>query len=234
MIDQDVRADMTTDQAPARSELDGRRRPKAKRAKRAGRSSGPVAAVGRLARRAGGALREVPGVLSDWFYLVYDDALDRPVRAVKVLAAIVAAVAVLAGLCWFQAHRYEQTSQARAAALETGKAATIKLMSYNFRSVDRQIDETKDLLTGSFADQYAELVRTSIAPNTKDKQVIVHSAVSHNSVVSSSPGEVVLLMFVNQQSESKLKPEPILTTSRVRVTLQNEDGKWRVSELTPV
>jgi Mce-associated membrane protein len=189
-------------------------------------------ARGMLARAAGAA-RAVPGIAEDRLRRAYDDAIARPVRAVRMLGVVVAVVAVLAGLCWFVAHRQSETQQARTDATNTANKSVVKLMSYNWRSVDRQVDATKDLVTGQFKDDYAQLVQGSIQPTAKDKQAAVQTAILKSSVVSSSPGEVVLLVYITQESQTLANPDGDQTNTALRVSLENENGKWMISELKP-
>jgi Mce-associated membrane protein len=44
----------------------------------------------------------------------------------------------------------------------------------------------------------------------------------------------VVLLFVNQSTQSKDRPEPTLTSSSVVVTLSKADGKWLISLFNPV
>jgi Mce-associated membrane protein len=195
-----------------------------------GQASPKVSVVSRVVD----ALKATPAAATDAFLRVYDDVLDRPVRAVRILGIVVLVLAVLTGLLWYQDKRYEQTADARTAAMSTAASSVVKLLSYNFRTIDRQVAETQGMITGKFKDDYAALVKNTVAPSAKDKQIAIQTAIADNAVVSSSTDQVVLLMFVNQQSESLLKPDAVLTGSRIRVTLLNEQGKWLISELTPV
>jgi Mce-associated membrane protein len=90
------------------------------------------------------------------------------------------------------------------------------------------------MLTGKFKDDYAALVKNTVTQAAKDEQVAIQTAIVNESVVSSNPDRVVLLVFINQQSEGKANPNPILTGSRLRVTLEHQADKWLISELTPV
>src|SRR5882757_6535152 len=189
-------------------------------------------ARGMLARAAGVA-RAVPGAAEDRVRRAYDDAVARPARAVRTLGIVVVAAAVVAGLCWFVAHRQSETLQARIDATNTANKSVVKLMSYNWRSVDRQVDATKGLVTGQFKDDYAHLVQGSIQPTAKDKQAAVQTAILKSSVVSSSPGEVVLLVYITQESQTLANPGGDQTNTALRVSLENENGKWMISELKP-
>jgi Mce-associated membrane protein len=189
------------------------------------------------APRLGGALggvKRLPGAVSDGFGRLVDAAAERPVRAIRVLGATVAVLAVLAGLFAWQAQRYAGMDAARAEALEQGKRAVVKLMSYNFRTVEDQVANTQDLITGDFKDQYADLVAKNIAGGAKDKQISVQTQVLENAVVEDGSDHMVLLMFLDQESGSKLKGDTQSTVSRMRVTVDRDADRWLVSELKPV
>lgn len=164
----------------------------------------------------------------------YDNAAAHPVRAVKVFGIVVAVFAVVAGLLWFQADHYARLDAARADAVKQGEGAVGRLMSYSFRSADRQVEKTQDLVTGKFKDDYAQFINTKIAPFAKNKQMDVQSSVDRSAVISSSLDEAVVLMYVDTDSEGQLSLTGGSTVSGLRVTLENEDGKWKVSDLTPV
>jgi Mce-associated membrane protein len=44
----------------------------------------------------------------------------------------------------------------------------------------------------------------------------------------------VVLVFVNKQSWSKEKPEPVMTQATVRVTMAKVDGSWLISKFEPI
>jgi Mce-associated membrane protein len=153
------------------------------------------------------------------------------VRAVA-LAVVVGAVlaAVLGWQCW----RQQRAEEARAGAMAVAKSSVTQLLSYNYLNVDRQAADTERLLTAQFARDYAAMVRTNIAGPAKAQRAAIQTQVVSSAVVSAEPDEVVLLMYVNQQSQAAATPNPVLTGSRVRVTLRRAAGTWLVSELTPV
>ena len=164
----------------------------------------------------------------------YDSALARPVRAVRIFGIAVAVIAVLASLLWFQADHYARLDAARNQGVQDGEAAVGRLLSYNFHAMDRQVERTQDLVTGKFKDDYAQFINTQVAPAAKDKQASVETTVDRSAVVSSSLSEVVLLMYVDSDSETELGSAADTALRGFDVTLQKEDGKWKVSELKPV
>jgi Mce-associated membrane protein len=48
------------------------------------------------------------------------------------------------------------------------------------------------------------------------------------------PDRAVVLLFVNQVTTSKDRPDPALAASSVLVTLTKEQGRWLISEFNPV
>jgi Mce-associated membrane protein len=184
--------------------------------------------------RIGAGLRRVPAAVSDGFGRLVDAAADRPVRAVRILGATVAVLAVLAGAFAWQAQRYADRDAGRAEAMEQGKRAVVRLLSYNFRTVADQVADTRDLVTGDLKGQYADLVAGSVAPGAKDKQVAIQTQVLQEAVVADGGDHMVLLMFLDQESGSRLKGDQQSTGSRVRVALDREGDRWLVSGLEPV
>ncbi len=48
------------------------------------------------------------------------------------------------------------------------------------------------------------------------------------------PDSAVVLVFINQTTESKDRPDASFTNSAVRVTLKKIDGAWLISSFDPV
>ena len=48
------------------------------------------------------------------------------------------------------------------------------------------------------------------------------------------PDTAVVLVFINQTTESKDRPDASFINSAVRVTLQKADGGWLISSFDPV
>jgi len=61
----------------------------------------------------------------------------------------VAVLAVVAGWSFYQADHYARLDAARADAVKQGEGAVGRLLSYSFRTSDRQVEKTQDLVTGS-------------------------------------------------------------------------------------
>ncbi|MBV8932886.1 MAG: hypothetical protein JO285_10100, partial [Kutzneria sp.] len=85
-----------------------------------------------------------------------------------------------------------------------------------------------------FHDEFSDLTRRVVAPAARDQQIVTKTTVAGSSVVSAQPEQVVLLMFLDQVTQTKSDPASRVDGARVRVTLRQVDGQWLVAELTPL
>jgi Mce-associated membrane protein len=150
-----------------------------------------------------------------------------------------AAAAVL-GLCaaiFLLYQRVEQASDvdaARQSAIDAARTRLPQLLSYDFHSLDKDLAGGRAATTGTFRDKYVELTTKVVAPAAQQQQIVTKTTVAGASVVSAEPDRVVLLVFLDQVTQTKADPSSRIEGARVRTTLQRQDGQWLVSDLTPV
>lgn len=156
----------------------------------------------------------------------------------KVIAAVVGVVVIaLVALVAFLGKGYlddRATEQARVDAVAAASDQAAKMLSYNYNEVDQQLAAAADGLTGDFRDEYTTLVEGTIAPGAKEKKLTVQATVQAGSVVSASPDDVVVLLFVNQITTSADVPDAATTGSRVRMEMHKDGDRWLTGRLTPV
>ncbi|WP_028935814.1 hypothetical protein [Pseudonocardia spinosispora] len=158
----------------------------------------------------------------------------RPERAVRLLGVVVCALALVGALCWWRSAHQDRLDAARAQATSTAVNAVTDLLSYDYRSIDQQVGNTRGAVTGGFADDYARLVHDTVAPGAKDQQLSMSTSVLDTAVVSGGEDEVELLVFLDQQSRTRFTPKPGFSPQQVRVTMLRTPDGWRVSQLRPV
>jgi Mce-associated membrane protein len=159
---------------------------------------------------------------------------EQPRGALVALGCIAGVLALAAGALVYLVEGNYADQQARTAALQVAQDRAISLLSYDYRTIDRQVANNDDALTGKFKDDYTTLVNKVIFAAVKAQQVTTQTQVVAQSVVSGNTHEVTVLLFLNQQSQIKGQASPVLTGSRLSVTLENNDNKWQISDLTPV
>lgn len=158
----------------------------------------------------------------------------------KVLASllallVVASLALLGGLLYFS---YLPDRETDAAAAKTAIAAategTIAILSYSPDNLDHDFSSAKSHLTGDFLKYYNQFTSQIVAPAAKEKSVKTNAVVIRAALSEFRPDSATLLLFVNQTTQSKDRPEPSYSSSSVVVKMTKIDGKWLISEFTPV
>ena len=148
-------------------------------------------------------------------------------------AAVAAAFAALVGAAGFLGWQAWQQHQVAAAAEEAQRAAVSYaevLTSIDSDKVDENFKEVLDGATGEFKDMYTqssvELRQLLIENKATARGVVVESAVQ-----SASKDKAVVLLFVDQSVANAKLPDPRIDRSRMKMTLEKLDGRWRASKV---
>jgi Mce-associated membrane protein len=172
-----------------------------------------------------------------------DDAVEAPVEQgsrfswtrllVVALPALALIIALGVGyLKWLDGTARESRSAAEA-SVRAASESTIAILSYKPETVDRDLKAAADRLTGSFRQQYAQLVSDVVAPGAKQQHISAVATVPAAASVSATGKQAVVLVFVDQTTTIG-NDAPTQSTSSVRVTLDNVDGRWLISQFDPV
>ena len=111
---------------------------------------------------------------------------------------------------------------------------TVALLSYAPETLDKDLANAKSHLTGEFLKYYSQFTDQIVAPAARQKGVKTEATVARAAVSELHADSAVVLVFVNQVTTSKDRPDPALATSSVVVKLTNTDGRWLISEFNPV
>jgi Mce-associated membrane protein len=158
-------------------------------------------------------------------------------NAIPLLAAVlvIATVGLAAWLYYFQ-YRPDRATEAGAAksAISAATDGTVAILSYSPDTLDRDFASAKSHLTGDFLSYYNQFTEQIVAPAAKQKSLKTSAVVVRAAVSELRPDSAVVLVFVNQSTVSKERPEPALASSSVLVKLTKADGKWLISSFDPV
>ncbi|ODR22385.1 twin-arginine translocation pathway signal [Mycobacterium gordonae] len=152
-----------------------------------------------------------------------------------VLALIVlGSLSVLGGLYWFS-YRPDRAVDADAAkaAITAASDGTIAILSYSPDTLDRDFSSARSHLTGDFLSYYDQFTQQIVAPAAKQKAVKTTAVVLRGALTDFHPDSATVLLFINQSTQSRDRPEPATTSSSVLVTLTKADGKWLISQFNP-
>jgi Mce-associated membrane protein len=166
---------------------------------------------------------------------------EKPKRAINwsrvvaygVLPALALVLAMAAGFLKWQDNSVRNSDVARDESVQAAKDTTIKMLSYKLDSVEKDLNDARNLLTGEFRDSYTSLINDVVIPGAKEKQISAVASVPAAASVSAEPNHAVVLVFVNQTVVVG-QDAPTDTASSVRVALDKVGDRWLISKFDPV
>ncbi|HEY9304981.1 MAG TPA: hypothetical protein VIO95_11890 [Mycobacterium sp.] len=164
-------------------------------------------------------------------------ALRRWVKVVPVVLALllVAAGALTAWLYFTQYRRDEQTDTAAAqSAINAARDGTVALLSYKPDTLNQDFAAAKSHLTGDFLNYYDQFTKQIVTPAAKEKSLTTTAQVVGAAASELHPDSAVVLLFVNQATTSKDRPDPAMAASSVLVSLTKVHGTWLITKFQPI
>ncbi|MEV0170130.1 hypothetical protein AB0I00_03225 [Streptomyces sp. NPDC050803] len=156
-------------------------------------------------------------------------ASRRRTLLTAALCALLVTGLVAAGVLGWQYGQARQAQNARGEAMAAARKAAPVVLSYDHRHLERDFARARALLTGKFRDEYRRTTTGVVGPTAKKYRGVVRATVATASVVSASPDRVVVLLFVNQATESTQVSGSRLDLNRVRMTMADTSEGWKVS-----
>ncbi len=155
-------------------------------------------------------------------------------RPIVVATLVVGTLGVAAGVFFFQYRPDRQIDDAAAhRAVRAASDGAVASLSYSPPSMDRDFATAKSHLTGAFLAYYDKFTKEFVTPMVQQKHIAQTAAVVRAAVSELHPDSAVVLVFLNETTMSKEKPEPLTTPSSVRITLTKVNGSWLISKLDP-
>jgi Mce-associated membrane protein len=165
---------------------------------------------------------------------------SRRLRYVKVVPLLLVLLLLLTGgvTAWLYFERYQprrQTDPGVARAVVTAASdGTVALLSYSPESLDKDFANAKSHLSGDFLSYYNEFTEQIVTPAAKQKSLKTIAHVIGAGVSELHPNSAVVLVFVDQSTTSKDKPDPAMAASSVLVSLTRVNGNWLITKFDPV
>jgi Mce-associated membrane protein len=150
-------------------------------------------------------------------------------------ASVIAAVGLAA--CLFVLHYRPDRQLDDAAAQRAIRAASdgaVAALSYSSENMERDFTRARSHLTGDFLAYYDKFTKEIVIPTVQQKHLGQTASVLRAAVLELEPNSAVVLVFLNETTTSKDKPQPLITSSAVRITLTKVGGSWLISKLDPV
>ncbi len=155
--------------------------------------------------------------------------------ALMIAILLVASAGAAGGVYWWMYRPDRLTNEAaQQQAREAATQGTVALLSYAPDTLDKDLANAKSHLTGEFLKYYSQFTDQIVAPAARQKGVKTEATVARAAVSEMHPDNAVVLVFVNQVTTSKDRPDPALATSSVMVRVTKSDGRWLISEFNPI
>ena len=148
----------------------------------------------------------------------------------SALPLLLAASLLVSGfLGWkqWQAHQLNEAGeQARQAAIAYAGVLT----SIDSNNVDQNFRQVLDGATGEFKDMYTQS-SVQLRQLLIDNKATAHGVVVDSAIASESMGKVVVLLFIDQTVTNAQVPDPRIDRSRIKITMEKIDGRWKASKV---
>ena len=165
-----------------------------------------------------------------------DDSEAKPTgrgqRRILIALAALTALVVLAGvgILGWQFWQTKQVEWAREDAQRAAVSYAQILTSIDSNKVDENFAQVLDGATGEFKDMYSQSSVT-LRQLLIDNKATAHGVVVESAVQSASKNQVVVLLFVDQSVQNSSAPDPRIDRSRIKMTMDKVDGRWRASKV---
>jgi len=137
------------------------------------------------------------------------------------------------GVTWWFSHRNDAAAGASDAAMSAARDAVPALLSYDYKTYDAGVQNAASYAGGTFAGQYTKSMK-ELRPQAIKLKAVVTAAISTLGVVSASPDQVTVLVFVNQTRTNTNLSSAKVDQDRVVLTMQPIDGHWKVVKVIAV
>jgi len=142
----------------------------------------------------------------------------------------------LAGWLYFAQYRPDTQTDAAVAqsAVNAARDGTVALLSYKPDTLDQDFAAAKSHLTGDFLNYYDQFTKQVITPAAHSNAVTTTAQVVGAAATELHPNSAVVLIFINQVTTSKERPDPAMAASSVLVSLTKLHGDWLISKFDPI
>ncbi|WP_431904143.1 hypothetical protein [Nonomuraea sp. bgisy101] len=157
---------------------------------------------------------------------------------VALAAVLAVAVAFLGWTSLRMGGELEHLRGGRAAgeqAMVAARALAPDLLSYNYRTIEDDLNRAQALTTGELTRRYQEL-RRSLVPRAIEQRTVQEVSVAGAAVQDATPDRVSVLLFVNmgttKQAQGDAEPRQQVIQNRVRFVMVKDGSRWLVGDLS--
>ncbi|WP_424751929.1 twin-arginine translocation pathway signal [Mycobacterium sp.] len=156
-------------------------------------------------------------------------------RPILLTLVLVAATGYAVGYFYFVYRPDLQTDNTAAhQVIKAASDGTVALLSYSPETLDRDFSNAKSRLTEDYLAYYQRFADQIVGPSAQRGQVTTTATVVKAAVSEMRPNSAVVLVFLKQKTASKEKPQPVVTSSSLRVEMTKVNGSWLIDKLEAI
>ncbi|BBX63411.1 hypothetical protein MSAS_25850 [Mycobacterium saskatchewanense] len=156
-------------------------------------------------------------------------------RPIVLTLLLVGAIGFGAGYFYFVYRPDVQTDNAAAhQAVKAAGDGAVALLSYSPATLERDFANARSRVTEDYLPYYQRFADQIVGPAAQRGQVTTTASVVRAAVSEIHPVSAVVLVFVKQKTASKERPDPVVTSSSLRVTLAKVKGSWLIEKFDAV
>jgi Mce-associated membrane protein len=153
------------------------------------------------------------------------------VLAAGLAALVVAALVVALILSLLDVGQKDAVNGARTSALKAAGTYAVEIGSYNYRHLQQDFAVVKEHSTPSFRSSFSQSSNALLSILSK-YHATATATVAAEGVVSASPSEAVVILFLNQHVTNTAKTGGASTDhSRLEMTLERSNGRWLIDKV---
>jgi len=150
-----------------------------------------------------------------------------------ILLSVLVVVSTTFGGWYFHSVYQKDLQTDDVVAHQVIKAASdgaVALLSYSPDTLGQDFENAKSRLTENYLAYYQRFADQIVGPSAQRARVTSSATVVKAGVSELHPNSAVVLVFVKQKTSSKEKPEPVVTSSSLRVTLTKVNNSWLIEK----
>jgi len=119
-------------------------------------------------------------------------------------------------------------------AIRAASDGAVALLSYSPATLTRDFTNAKSRLTDNYLAYYQQFADQIVGPSAQRGQVTTTASVVRAAMSEMQPDLAVVLVFVKQKTASKDKPQPVVTSSSLKITLKKVKNSWLIDKFEGV
>jgi Mce-associated membrane protein len=125
---------------------------------------------------------------------------------------------------------WQTDDTARNQAVAAASDGAVALLSYSPETLARDFTNAKSRVTENYLPYYQQFADQIVGPSAQRGQVTTTATVVKAAVSEMQPDLAIVLVFVKQKTANKVKPEPVVTSNSLKITMKKVNNSWLIEK----